>query len=132
MNPSVEQLHHFVCAACKKWWTIGDAPKNKKEWFCPWCGKSQTQKKKKSITLSKEARQLNPGAYQHFKGDIMEVVGVALHSETLEEFVVYAHTTGAHAGEKHFWIRPLAMFAEIIERDGKKMPRFTYIKNVRK
>lgn len=35
---SIEQLHHFNCGACKKWWSIGDAEKQKKEWFCPWCG----------------------------------------------------------------------------------------------
>lgn len=35
---SVEILHHFSCGKCKKWWSIGDATKDKKEWFCPWCG----------------------------------------------------------------------------------------------
>jgi len=34
----VERLVHFSCSACKKWWSIGDAPEDKKEWFCPWCG----------------------------------------------------------------------------------------------
>jgi len=36
---SVEILHHFTCRHCDKWWTVGDAPKGKKKWFCPWCGK---------------------------------------------------------------------------------------------
>jgi len=35
---STEELYHFRCGKCKKWWTIGDAPKEKKKWFCPWCG----------------------------------------------------------------------------------------------
>jgi hypothetical protein len=35
---SLESLSHFWCASCKKWWSIGDAPLSKKEWFCPWCG----------------------------------------------------------------------------------------------
>jgi hypothetical protein len=35
---AIEELHHFQCGKCKKWWTIGDAPKAKKNWFCPWCG----------------------------------------------------------------------------------------------
>lgn len=35
---SIEQLSHFWCLHCKKWWSIGDAPRAKKEWFCPWCG----------------------------------------------------------------------------------------------
>jgi len=38
---SKEELHHFNCKECKKWWTIGDAPEDKEEWFCPWCGKKQ-------------------------------------------------------------------------------------------
>jgi len=36
----VEHLHHFRCYFCRKWWSIGDAPK-KNEWYCPWCGKYQ-------------------------------------------------------------------------------------------
>jgi rRNA maturation endonuclease Nob1 len=35
---SVESLTHFICAKCRKWWTIGDAPPEKDSWFCPWCG----------------------------------------------------------------------------------------------
>mgnify|MGYP001594402500 CR=1 FL=1 len=38
---SIEQLSHFICGVCGKWWTIGDAPVNKKQWFCPWCGVKQ-------------------------------------------------------------------------------------------
>lgn len=39
---SVEHLHHFRCANCNKWWSIGDpsiaAKVLIKQWFCPWCG----------------------------------------------------------------------------------------------
>lgn len=35
---TTEKLTHFSCPSCKKWWTVGDAPKKKKEWHCPWCG----------------------------------------------------------------------------------------------
>ena len=35
---SLEILSHFSCPQCKKWWSIGDAPTDKDEWFCPWCG----------------------------------------------------------------------------------------------
>lgn len=45
MNGSVslEKMYHFRCAACARWWSIADAPGNpaEREWFCPWCGKSQ-------------------------------------------------------------------------------------------
>ncbi len=38
-----EKLVHFSCGNCKKWWTIGDAPKDK-VWHCPWCGTLQAFK----------------------------------------------------------------------------------------
>ena len=57
----------------------------------------------------------------------MEVIGTALHSETLEEFVVYKHVTGARAGEPHYWVRPVKMFNEIIDKNGKMIPRFEFI-----
>jgi predicted RNA-binding Zn-ribbon protein involved in translation (DUF1610 family) len=38
---SKEVLTHFQCGQCEKWWTIGDAPKSKKVWYCPWCGVKQ-------------------------------------------------------------------------------------------
>ncbi len=63
------------------------------------------------------------GKYRHFKGGLYEVVGVAKDSETLEEMVVYR----ALYGEGGLWVRPLAMFCETVERDGKVMPRFAYI-----
>lgn len=37
---SLEVLSHFWCRHCEKWWSIGDAPLEKKDWFCPWCGRS--------------------------------------------------------------------------------------------
>lgn len=67
------------------------------------------------------------GKYQHFKGDAVEVIGTALHSETLEEFVVYAHIDGKRAGELNYWVRPIKMFLEKVEVDGKKVPRFKYL-----
>lgn len=62
------------------------------------------------------------GQYQHYKGGKYEVIGVAKHSETGEELVIYR----AQHGEKQIWARPLAMFLEKVEIDGKKMPRFKY------
>lgn len=38
---SIERLVHFNCAACLKWWSVGDAPTHKTDWFCPWCGQPQ-------------------------------------------------------------------------------------------
>ena len=67
---------------------------------------------------------LRPGRYRHFKGGEYEVLGVARHSEGLEDMVVYRplyNDTG-------LWVRPLSMFTETVERDGKTQPRFTLLK----
>lgn len=66
--------------------------------------------------------ELKLGLYRHFKGNYYEVLGVARHSETGEELVVYRPLYG----ERGLWVRPLAMFTEPVERDGKTMPRFTF------
>ena len=42
---SVEKIHHFSCGKCQKWWSVGDAPAKKKNWFCPWCGNLNVYKK---------------------------------------------------------------------------------------
>ncbi|MCL4868859.1 MAG: hypothetical protein KJ063_07830 [Anaerolineae bacterium] len=39
---SEERLVHFRCGGCGRWWTIGDAPPKRRNWFCPWCGQEQT------------------------------------------------------------------------------------------
>ena len=36
-----EQIRHFSCGVCNKWWSVGDAPEDKEEWYCPWCGEKQ-------------------------------------------------------------------------------------------
>lgn len=69
-------------------------------------------------------KQLEFGKYKHYKGNNYEVIGVANHSETLEELVVYR----ALYGENGLWVRPLTMFLETVEVDGKKVPRFKFIK----
>ena len=66
---------------------------------------------------------IKPGRYRHFKGGEYEVLGVARHSETGEELVVYRALYGGFG----LWVRPLSMWNEIVERDGKAYRRFTYI-----
>ena len=63
------------------------------------------------------------GSYRHFKGNEYLVIGVAKHSETLEEMVVYR----ALYGDGGLWVRPSSMWDETIERDGKRFKRFEYI-----
>ena len=66
---------------------------------------------------------LKSGVYKHFKGNLYEVIDTAKHSETQEEHVVYK----ALYGQYDLWVRPLAMFNETIERDGKTIKRFKLI-----
>ena len=61
--------------------------------------------------------------YRHYKGREYEVVGIAKHSETTEEMVVYK----ALYDNDSLWVRPASMWFEDIERDGKKFKRFQYI-----
>lgn len=63
------------------------------------------------------------GRYRHYKGKEYRVVGVARHSETEEELVIYRTLYG----DRGLWARPRAMFLETVEVDGKTVPRFTWI-----
>jgi hypothetical protein len=67
--------------------------------------------------------EIKKGKYRHFKGNEYEVIDVAKHSETCEEMVVYR----ALYGEKQLWVRPVEMFFEQVQKDGKTYQRFTYI-----
>ena len=67
--------------------------------------------------------ELKRGRYRHFKGKEYELLGLARHSETLEELVVYR----ALYGEMGLWVRPAAMWSETVDRDGYHGPRFTWV-----
>lgn len=63
--------------------------------------------------------------YRHFKGIPVKVIAIGKHSETGEELVVYEKLEDGPTYKKgEVWIRPKDMFLEIVERDGKKFPRF--------
>ena len=66
---------------------------------------------------------MKKGRYQHFKGNMYEVVDIAKHSETLEDYVVYRALYGDHG----LWVRPLTMFNEVVEREGVRHKRFSYV-----
>lgn len=63
------------------------------------------------------------GKYKHYKGNEYEVIGIARHSENLEELVVYKQLYG----DFELWVRPKAMFFESIEAGGKSVQRFAKI-----
>ena len=69
--------------------------------------------------------EINIGKYKHFKGNEYEVIGIAKHSETLAEMVVYR----ALYGDGGIWVRPVEMWNETVERDGKVFKRFEYIED---
>ena len=71
---------------------------------------------------------LKVGKYRHYKGKEYEVIGVGKHSETREDLVFYrALYDDKKFGSRALWARPVKMFLEDVEVDGKVVPRFTYI-----
>jgi hypothetical protein len=73
--------------------------------------------------MSEAGDALPLGRYRHYKGGLYEVLGVARHSETEEELVVYR----ALYGSGGLWVRPRQMFLETVLVDGREMPRFSYL-----
>lgn len=71
--------------------------------------------------------EFKPGIYQHYKGNKYIALGVAKHSETLEELVVYI--TLYDNEQSKIWVRPLKMFMEEVELNGQKTPRFKFLSN---
>ena len=63
------------------------------------------------------------GRYRHYKGHEYTVIGLARHSETEEELVVYRQEYGDHG----LWVRPKSMFLETVNVAGKSVPRFEYL-----
>jgi hypothetical protein len=66
------------------------------------------------------------GIYRHYKGKHYVVLQIARHSETGERLVVYRCLYEDYS----WWVRPLAMFTEEVESDGKILPRFVLEKSL--
>ena len=69
--------------------------------------------------------EIKPGKYRHFKGNFYQVIDVALHSETMEPMVVYR----ALYGEGGLWVRPAAMWNEIVDKPDYHGPRFQFVEH---
>ena len=67
--------------------------------------------------------EISPGVYRHSKsGRLYRVLFVAKHSETQEDLVTYE--TLYDNPVSRYWVRPAAMFTELVELNGKRVPRF--------
>ena len=68
-----------------------------------------------------------PGRYRHYKGHLYDVVGTVRHSETLEPMTLYRALYGEHG----LWVRPAAMFNEVVDVEGSdgpvRQPRFARV-----
>ena len=76
---------------------------------------------------------IKPGKYQNYKGNFYQVIGVALNTETREKLVLYKALYATpdltkEYGKEPIFARPYKMFVETVTIDGKKVPRFKYIK----
>lgn len=69
---------------------------------------------------------IRPGIYKHSKkGTEYRVIGIAKHSETLEDMVVYEALYDNDLSK--LWVRPASMWDEEVEINGAKVPRFTFV-----
>ncbi len=63
--------------------------------------------------------------YKHYKGSVYQILYLGLHTETLEEMVVYKAVD-----KDQVWVRPLTMWNDIVEVQGQKVLRFTLLKTI--
>jgi hypothetical protein len=73
------------------------------------------------------------GKYRHYKQseNLYQVIDIALHSETLEEMVVYKALYHSNEfGSNRLWVRPKSMFLEDVEHNDQTVPRFQLIDSV--
>ena len=72
-----------------------------------------------------QPKSIQKGTYRHTKtGNLYEVIGVALHSETSEQLVVYRPL---YSTKYELFARPYDIFTEAVELKGETRPRFEYV-----
>lgn len=64
---------------------------------------------------------IEPGKYEHYKGNTYEVIGTGVDSETKQPVVIYKPL---YDSEVEYWVRPYEMFVGTIEKDGTVIQRF--------
>jgi len=77
-----------------------------------------------TAALAAEAGVAEGTLYRHYKGNEYTVIGIARHSETLEAMVIYRQ----EYGDGSLWVRPLAMFQEMVMVERKEVPRFQFLR----
>jgi hypothetical protein len=72
--------------------------------------------------MNREENSIRPGRYRHYKGNFYDVIGIAHHSESGEQLVVYRTLYG----EGSLWVRPLSMFMENVVVKECSVSRFVW------
>ena len=89
-------------------------------------GRILVAKKKRLLTTAMMSNMtIKLGIYQHYRGMRYRVLGMAKHSETLEDLVIYEALYDNKVSK--IWVRPLEMFLDKIEKDGKLVNRFEFV-----
>ncbi len=70
---------------------------------------------------------IQPGKYQHYKGNFYQVIAIGRNSETTEEMVIYQALYESEFGKNVIWTRPLKEFIEEVEWQGRTVPRYKFI-----
>ncbi|RZU36980.1 uncharacterized protein DUF1653 [Fluviicoccus keumensis] len=68
---------------------------------------------------------MRAGVYRHYKGRDYQVIDTVRHSETEEILVLYRPMYG----EGGLWVRPIAMFEEMVQVNGRPVPRFAFLRD---
>ena len=63
--------------------------------------------------------------YRHYKGKLYKVIAIGKHTESLDDLVVYESLYDNH----QIWCRPISMWEEEIEVNGKRIRRFELIED---
>ncbi len=80
------------------------------------------------LSGSELSKKFKIGLYRHYKGTLYSAIGIARHSETLEELVIYQDVDNPVL----VWARPLEMFCSTIELEGQGIvPRFSFVEKDR-
>lgn len=68
--------------------------------------------------------------FRHYKGKEYKILHIGRHAEDLSLQVVYQSLYDSKEfGNRAIWIRPLKMFTEEVEIEGKRIPRFAFVKS---